>query len=151
MTHCRGCSAPSRTISSQVVFGMLEDPCWVVSDKNADGQGHMNLLSWSPWPASTMPLELHPEKCLLRNDLQENEDSETKGRWGAPYSSLPPLSEGRGSGWWAHCTHKPLPCRPCTSPLQSDSVMTISGTAPTLCLLGKSKFEHFVVVDRTLS
>lgn len=45
---------------------------------------------------------------------------------------------------------KLLPCRPCTSsPLQSDSVMTISGAAPTLCLLDKSKFEHFVVVDRT--
>lgn len=27
--------------------------------------------------------------------------------------------------------------------------MTISGAAPTLCLLDKSKFEHFVVVDRT--
>lgn len=27
--------------------------------------------------------------------------------------------------------------------------MTISGATPTLCLLDKSKFEHFVVVDRT--
>lgn len=123
-----------------------------MNDENAGGQGHMSAFLISrasshcaPWTPSR---EMFAE--TLRNDLQENEDSETKGRWGAPCSALSPLSEGRGSGWWAHCTHKPLPCRPCTSsPLQSDSVMTISGATPTLCLLDKSKFEHFVVVDRT--
>lgn len=35
--------------------------------------------------------------------------------------------------------------------LQSDSVMTISGETPVLCLLGKNKFEHFKVVDGSLS
>lgn len=32
-----------------------------------------------------------------------------------------------------------------------NSVVTISGETPVLCSLGKNKFEHFMVVDRTLS
>lgn len=49
-------------------------------------------------------------------------------------------------------TQARLPHRPCTFPsLHSDFVMTISGETPILCLLGKNKFEHFMVVDRTLS
>lgn len=49
-------------------------------------------------------------------------------------------------------TQARLPSRPCTFPcLHSDFVMTISGETPILCLLGKNKFEHFMMVDRTLS
>lgn len=57
------------------------------------------------------------------------------------------------AGWLSCRALRTLsPGGPHTLPsLQSDSIMTITGETLVLCLLGKNKFDCFMVVDRILS